>query len=113
MLVVDDEPIVCEFLVRLIEAHGLQCVSAPSVEAGLDVLAAGAIDIALIDYSVGEETSLDLVSAAHEADTPCIVIAADKCPDTASACHDAGARSVLHKPLQIQNILDALDHVTG
>jgi DNA-binding response OmpR family regulator len=105
VLVVDDEPSI-RLLCRInAELDGYDVLEASSLDEARGILAAGAIDIVLVDVHVGAEDGLEL--ARELRDRPCAVAlltgSADLAPEDRAL-----ADAVIVKPFSIVHFLDTL-----
>ena len=67
ILIVDDEPEVCEVLEEYFSAHGYATISAPSAAAARAIAAQQPIDLALLDINMPGEDGLSLARHLREA----------------------------------------------
>jgi CheY-like chemotaxis protein len=104
VLFVDDDPLVCQSVVPVLEAIGLNVKSAHDPAGALALLSRSAIDVVITDIVMPNEGGVEL---AHEIkrrhpDIP-VLLATGYAADLARWPHP-----ILHKPYTIQNITDAL-----
>lgn len=116
VLVADDNAVNRRVVTRILEHAGHEVVTVHDGEQALDVLASGAVDIAILDVNMpllsGIETArLHLFSARPEIRVPILGLTADGTPETAAQCLAAGMAACLVKPLRSAALLDALDKV--
>jgi len=103
VLVIDDEPLVRDVVVRMVEDLGYAAVSCADGDAALALIAERSVDLALVDLSMPNMTGAELVEAlrARRPDLPIVVCSGydrvGKGP--------AGADAYLAKPFRI----DALE----
>jgi DNA-binding NtrC family response regulator len=68
VLLVEDEPDIASSARQVLERFvpDVRVVSAPSAQAGLDILRAGHVDVLLVDYRLPGKDGLEFVRQAHE-----------------------------------------------
>ncbi len=104
MLLVDDDPLICELLERDLSKLGHTVVSVGSAEDGLERLTTEDFDVILTDLYL---TGLDGIAfteriLAQRADVPVILITGSATTETAIAALRAGAWDFLTKPIDAQ-----------
>jgi len=109
ILVIDDEPSMCELLEAGLTPAGLQVQKAISGGVGLGLLAGGDVDVIVTDVRMPEMDGIELCRRAQalRPDVPVIVLTAFGSMDTAIQAIRAGAWDFLTKPVD----LDALELV--
>ncbi len=110
VLIVDDEPAMCEMLSSGLGSVGYDIVATTSAEEALNLLRAGDFDCLITDVRMGRADGIDLCREAVKArpTLPVIVITAFGTLRTAMEAIRAGAFDFVTKPFE----LDALRHVT-
>ena len=90
---------------------GVELLSASTGQAGL--AAAGDADLVLLDLDLPDMPGLAVLRALqadpHTRATPVIMVSADTSPERIDACFDLGARHYLTKPVDVQQLLRAVD----
>lgn len=115
VLVVEDDPVNSMLACETLKLSGARPEAADSGEAALDVLARMPVDLVLMDYRMpgmdGIETTRRIREgqAGPEAQhTPVIGLTANAYEEDRQACLDAGMNEVLTKPLDRQDLIQAL-----
>jgi two-component system, sensor histidine kinase RpfC len=92
---------------------GARCMAhlVADADQALDMLAARPIDLILVDFAAGTIDDAASVERLHEAhpDLPIIVLSGDPDPEAAILFANAGAASVLGKPLEPSRLTAAID----
>ena len=107
LLVVDDEPVVCDLLSRWLRDEGYSCTTAGSAAAAWAHLQEHHVELATLDITMPGGSGLDLLDQIRKAlpDTAAIMLTAEG--DTAKAIRalTAGAYGYLIKPIERQEFL--------
>ncbi len=112
VLVVDDEPAI-RLLCRVnLELDGYAVVEAASVAEARAALAAGAVDVVLLDLHLGSEQSGALIAELHARTPPVPVALVTGSTDAASAAR-SGADAVLSKPFAIEDLAATVRRLVG
>jgi DNA-binding NtrC family response regulator len=104
VLIVDDEPSVVSLVTRALEKlEGFATVSADNGKDARQHLHSGAVDVAIFDLLLPDESGLDLMAAVKEYDPkiPVIYITGGGTAGTAIEAMKAGAFDYLPKPLSV------------
>jgi CheY-like chemotaxis protein len=113
ILVVDDEPLVCEAIEMMLAFDGYEVVAASNGQEALALFEPGKFDLVVTDYTMpgmkGDE--LALAVKALMPGQPVIMITAHAELLRASAVALAGVDEVVSKPFQFQDIRDAIKKV--
>jgi DNA-binding response OmpR family regulator len=103
VLIVDDEPLVCEMLREFLDAEGWEVACAGDGVAALD---AGAADVALVDVILpGGMSGLELAAALEAAGTRVVIMSGH--PDAVGDAERDG-RPILAKPFKVAQVLAQL-----
>lgn len=70
ILLVEDDPLICLDLESSLSELGAIVAAATNVAAALQILAASTLDIAILDFELGAETSEPIARAARELQVP-------------------------------------------
>lgn len=70
ILLVEDDPLICLDLQSSLSDFGAIVAAATNVAAALQILAASALDFAILDFELGMETSEPIARAARERRVP-------------------------------------------
>jgi CheY-like chemotaxis protein len=105
VLVVDDDPIVRDVLVRLTRAVGCEADGVADLPSALASLAASAPDVVLLDLSVVRDDVAGAAARMRAAGARSIVLVSG-----AGVVHDpsTGTDGVLAKPLSLERLRDAV-----
>lgn len=118
VLAVDDIPANRQLLAALLERHGHRCETAADAEAALARLAAGGIDVVLMDVHM---PGLDGVAAARlirslpppVGRVPIVAVTAQSAAEEREALLAAGMADVIEKPISATELLAALSRAAG
>ncbi|MFH0824970.1 MAG: HD domain-containing phosphohydrolase [Pseudomonadota bacterium] len=107
ILLVDDEPHICELLARWLSAEGFQCRSVFSGEEALDVLQEDGIDLVVTDILMPGMSGLDLLTITRKLFGDIAVIIATAVDDrkTAIMALEMGAYGYVAKPFERNEIV--------
>jgi DNA-binding NtrC family response regulator len=115
VLVVDDEPVVCDAIRRVLEPEGVRVATAPSAEAALAHPALATCRLVVCDLMLKGQTGLDLaraIRALHPA-LPIAVISGYATRENADRALEAGATAFLAKPFDVSELLDLVRRSLG
>lgn len=115
ILVVDDEPFVCDAVKMMLTFDGHSVETASSAKAALDLFAPGKYDLVITDYAMpqmkGDELALQLRSRAP--DQPIVLITAYAEMLKASNSPLSGVDSVVSKPFLLDDLRSAIAKATS
>jgi DNA-binding NarL/FixJ family response regulator len=115
VLLVEDERDTRELLGRALERAGYHALLAASVDEGLALAAAGALDVVVTDIVLGDEprAGLDLLSALRSRGirAPIIVITAYADVEKVKVALNEGAAHLIEKPFSAADLLQAIERV--
>jgi DNA-binding response OmpR family regulator len=110
MLVVDDEPLVCDSVKRMLMSYGHEVEVATSAREGLALFDKGPFDLVIIDYLMPEMKGDEMAAIikARAVNQPVVIItAAVEMLQTAK--HPlTGVDSIITKPFQLEELRDAV-----
>ena len=118
ILVVDDDPMVCEAIEVCLQHQGFEVTVANGGEAGLRVLETSAFDVMLVDIFMPHMRGFESTRIFHERApaTPLIAMSGyafaeiePPSPDFHKMAHDLGATHCLRKPFSPKALLAAID----
>jgi len=111
ILIVDDEPMMCEMLEDDLKRHGFHPTCYISAEKALETLKTESFDVLLTDMNLPNMNGIELCErvVANRPDIPVIVITAFGSMETAIAAIRAGAYDFVTKPIDSQFLVLALD----
>lgn len=116
-MIVDDSPIIRRRLVELLGgAHGIESVDeAASVSTALDVVRRRAIDLAVIDISLGRESGLDLLRLlrGEHAQMLLVVLTNNNTQAHRDECSRRGAQHFFDKSLEFERAISLVSSVAA
>jgi DNA-binding NarL/FixJ family response regulator len=117
IFLVDDHPLVCEWLTQLINQQPdlLVCGEADSAQAALGAIGAAHADLAIVDLSLKDSTGLDLIKTLtrqHPA-VPVLVLSMHDESLYVERVFRAGARGYVNKRESAQRVVEAVRRVLG
>jgi DNA-binding NtrC family response regulator len=109
VLAVDDEPVVCESIRRVLVEEGYAVETSTSPRAALDLLKEKHFDLLLLDIKMPEMDGIEVLRAARELspDTEVLIITGYATIDTAVEAIKLGAFDYLEKPVSPPQLLVA------
>lgn len=106
VLVIDDEPDMCETFEMVLEPSGCEVCTASSGEEGIALLGERTFDLVITDYMMpgldGGET-LAAVKAAHPS-LAVVVVTGYVTEESDAACRARGAFAILKKPFELSEL---------
>jgi two-component system response regulator PilR (NtrC family) len=107
ILVVDDEPSMCDLLQRLLQKQGYAVVCAADGRAALAVVEKEKYDLLLCDIRLGDMTGLEVLKASkkHHPHVPVIMISAYTTTEIAVEAMNQGALDYVPKPFENRELL--------
>lgn len=113
VLFVDDNAMNREVVKAMLGAAQVPMAEADSAEIGLQLIEADHFDLVLMDLRMPGMDGLAAIRAIRarddaKASVPIIVVTADNAPDIRAQALAAGADDLLHKPVQMQALFDAI-----
>lgn len=115
VLILDDEPIVCERLKPPLEKVGLQVETCTNGQDAVDRLAAEKFDVLVTDLKMRKPDGLDVLRFVREQapGTRVIVITGFPSVETARDAMKGGAVDFITKPFKISQLRDLVLNVVG
>ena len=109
LIVIDDDPKICEATKMMLELYGAQVITAESGDAAVQALifSPRSPDLILSDYRLIDETGLecvDKIRSEFNEDIPAIIITGDTAPNELKLLRDAGLE-ILYKPVPADALL--------
>jgi len=110
VLILDDEPIVCERLRPALEKVGLYVETFVDSQRAIDRLSEERFDILVTDLKMGKPTGLDVLHYVqeHAPTTKVIIITGFATVETARAAMKGGAVDFIAKPFKISQLRDLI-----
>jgi len=111
ILIIDDDPQVCETLASLISRMGHQCSTANTLHAGLDMIERRDVDLVFLDVRLPDGNGLDALGKIRAGSNPpdVIVLTGQGDPDGAELAIQGGVWDYLVKPSPIKQIKMAVN----
>ena len=108
VLVVDDEPVVCEAIRRVLEAGGLAVASASDSRSALAHPAAASCRLVLCDLMLPEASGLDVLRELHRRrpELPVVMITGYATAEVAIQALQSGAAGFLPKPFDDTELMN-------
>lgn len=113
ILIIDDEPNLRRSLGLILQRAGYAITTASSAAEAIQLLQAGAYDLAFLDIKLPDQNGITLLPKIRELypDMPVLILTAHATLDTAIGAVRSGARDYLLKPIDPQNILNRLEMI--
>ena len=108
VLVVDDEPAICDSLQRVLELEGFRVESVFNAAAASARLQEGKIDLLLLDVNLAGESGWDLCRQARADDPALRVIIMTARPGQGTMAIASGADKLMEKPLDLPTLLETM-----
>ena len=107
ILIVDDEPAICEILSRQLADEGYECGQAHDVDAALSELAGAGYELMISDIRMPGRSGLELLDQARQTFPDLAVIMLTAVDDRETAIHtlEAGAYGYVIKPFDRNDLL--------
>ena len=111
ILIVDDEPAMCEALATELEGRDFGVIARTSADAALKAFASEELDVVVTDLKMPGTSGIALCEriVANRPDVPVIVVTAFGSLETATAAIRAGAYDFITKPLDADVLSLTLD----
>jgi len=115
VLVVDDEPVVCDAIVAVLARDTARVAVAPSAEAALAHPALASCRLVVTDLMLPGRSGIDLARAIRvlHPDLPIIVISGYATRQNAERALEAGATAFLAKPFDTSELLAVVRRALG
>jgi signal transduction histidine kinase len=111
ILVIDDEPNICEGIKRALKTQDYLVDSSTSGQVGLEKIQAGSFGLVLLDVMMPDTSGIDLIPAIHQYDPEivCIIITGYATVELAIHAIKQGAYDFLTKPFSVDELTLAVD----
>ena len=115
ILVVDDEPLVCDSITRMLAGDEQTVVTATTAEAALAALQHARFDLIIVDYQLPGMKGDELAAAVKSHDPHLALIMITAYPETLALSHKqlAGVDLVISKPFGLQELREAVSKLLG
>ena len=115
ILVVDDEPLVCDSITRMLAGDEQTVVSATSAEAALAALQHARFDLIIVDYQLPGMKGDEFAAAVKSRDPHLSLVMITAYPETLASSHKqlAGVDLVISKPFGLQELREAISKLLG
>ncbi|MRG95625.1 sigma-54-dependent transcriptional regulator [Polyangium spumosum] len=112
ILVIDDEPHLCELLSYRLEHHGYRVSTEFSARGGLEAIEQGSVDAIILDLRLEDADGIEVLAELQKRtpDLPVIILTAHGTIETAVLAIQRGAYGFLTKPFQDYELLQKLAH---
>jgi YesN/AraC family two-component response regulator len=112
VLIVDDEPDICESLAILLESNEFKCFSANTAASGFTTLENNLveIDVLLTDIVMPGESGIDLISRIHKStyNIPIVILSGFNDKDLTKQALRLGVFDMVDKPYNSEHLLEVL-----
>jgi adenylate cyclase len=113
ILIVDDEPFNVDLLEQELELLGYATVAAADGQQALERLAAGPIDLVLLDIMMPDVDGLDVVRTVRQTrsteELPIIMVSAKSFSEDVTQCLELGANDYVTKPVDFEATLKLIN----
>ena len=115
VLVVEDEPVVCDAIVAVLSRDGVRAAVAPSAEAALAHPALASCRLVVTDLMLPGRSGIDLARAVRvlHPGLPIVVISGYATRENAERALEAGATAFLAKPFDVPELLAVVRRALG
>jgi CheY-like chemotaxis protein len=116
-LIVDDEPLVCELIGKVLNSAGMEALILTRSTEALDFLEDGKFDVVFLDLHMpspdGIELARQMRTSRFNRTTPIVLISDDQRPSALSVGFAAGASFFLYKPIDKDRLLKLIRATQG
>jgi diguanylate cyclase (GGDEF)-like protein/PAS domain S-box-containing protein len=107
LLIIEDDPVFAVSMQRLLAGAGYETRVADTGQIGLDMLATGDFDLALLDMNLPDMSGHDVIRAAQErgSDVPVVMVSGESEVDTVIQAIRLGALDFVRKPIEPEILL--------
>jgi len=112
---VDDEPLVCDSITRMLASDEQTVVSAASAEAALAALQHARFDLIIVDYQLPGMKGDEFAAIVKSRNPHLAVVMITAYPETLALAHEqlAGVDLVISKPFGLQELHEAVSKLLG
>jgi DNA-binding response OmpR family regulator len=116
-LVVDDEPVVCEMIGKILKSTGTEALTLTRSTEATEILDEGMFDVVFLDLHMpspdGIELARQMRSSRFNRMTPIVMISDDRRPSAVSVGFAAGASFFLYMPIDKDRLLKRVRATQG
>ncbi len=99
ILIVEDEPNICDFVGTILETNGYQVMEAATYDQGMTMFASHNPDLVILDLGLPDRDGMDMIEEIRtRSATPIIVLSARLAEEDKVKALDAGANDYVSKP---------------
>ncbi|MDP2273905.1 MAG: sigma-54 dependent transcriptional regulator [Archangium sp.] len=112
VVIIDDEPEMCELLALRLEFHGYRVTTAQTVARGLELLDSELVDAMVVDLQLEQGSGMEVLAAvkARALEVPVIILTAHGSIESAVEAMARGAYGFLTKPFHDHELMEKLAH---
>ena len=107
-LIVDDDPVIRKFLVRLLKTTGADCAVAPNHAEAMEHVGLADFDSALVDVNLGAEDGLDLAVLLRDMHRKLKIVVMSADPANERRVVEEGLGQLLLKPFTPDELRQSL-----
>ena len=113
ILVVDDEEVLRNLMIRVLNGNGYKAISTESGEKALKIINDQNVSLVITDITMPGMSGIDLLKSikSDNPDLPVLVMTGDGHDDTKSSASSAEADGFIAKPFQNKNIISEIDRI--
>ncbi len=113
ILIVDDEPLLCEIIKQYLELEGFSCLTATSVDDALAVVDQETVQWVISDLRMIGGTGLDLLKVLRERDrkSPAFLLMSAFAEVSDEDVRQMGGQALLAKPLDFELLVETIRSV--
>jgi len=116
-LIVDDEPLVCELIGKVLNSAGMEALAVTRSTEAPGILEGAKFDVVFLDLHMafpdGIELARQMRSSRYNRTTPIVLISDDQRPSALSVGFAAGASFFLYKPIDKDRLLKLVRATQG
>jgi two-component system chemotaxis response regulator CheY len=116
-LIVDDEPLVCQMIGKVLNSAGMEALTLTRSTEAPEILEEGKFDVVFLDvhmpYPDGIELARQMRCSGFNRTTPIVLISDDQRPSALSVGFAAGATFFLYKPIDKDRLLKLVRATQG
>ena len=116
-LIVDDEPVVCQLIGKVLKSAGIEALTLTRSTEAPEILGEGIFDVVFLDLHMPAPDGIDLARQMRSSQvnraTPIIMISDDQRPSALAVGFAAGANFFLYKPIDKDRLLKLVRATQG